>query len=434
MQPHPSRQPPVRSGWRVGLLVFSMATLVAAGLTILPLLWPEVRHLERQANISAAVPGLSSTCGAPDLSFGGRGHLFPTDNQTVAPFAATNLAPSAGELQPLVPPTNILAAFRGVAGGGLRVFPTNCIARNTGELPVFAALRASPTQPIPREIADLARDITRDCQTDADRAKAIYDWITGHITYDWKVWADIVSGANSYTQPQDPVNVILRGTAVCAGYAWLFDALAASAGLDANFVIGDVRGYRGTSDDTLVSKYQHAWNTVQIDGQWVLLDSTWGAPQTAEPPADSFARRNYYFQTPPNQLIFDHLPETPDLQLLANPVTPAAFHNLPNLKPAFFIDGLRLGNAFSDSIATPAGTPTGVTVAAPEGIFIAATLLSNGLDISAHNIFIRENGIRRDVALGPLPAGQYILRIFAKPAANPGPYDCVVDYAVMVGP
>ena len=116
----------------------------------------------------------------------------------------------------------------------------------------------------------------------------------------------------------------------------------------------------------------------------------------------------------------------------SRPVPSAVFQDLPNLKPAFFSNGLRLGNAFSDTISTTAGTPAGVTIAAPDGILVAATLSLNGQDIGANNLFIRESGIRRDVVVGPLPAGNYILRLYAKSAASTGPFECAADYAVTV--
>jgi transglutaminase-like putative cysteine protease len=422
----PPTPPPIRGKWRIGLLAFGMAALAAAVVTVVPLLWPNWGRPDQPTNGSGDAPDAVSVRRAPTASFARRAFFAQPE---VARLVATNLAPAMGHPRPFFA-TNALAPLRGVTGG-LSAIPA-ASPRATKELPIFAALRASRNQPIPKEVADLAREITRNCQTDAERAKAIYDWITGHITYDWKVWADIIAGANTYTQSQDPLSVIQRGTGVCAGYAWLFDALAASVGVDANFVIGDVRGYRGTADDDLISKYLHAWNSVRIDGQWCLLDSTWGARQAGESETDYLARRDYYFETPANQLIFDHLPENANWQMLSNPIDSVEFQDLPNLKPAFFRDGLRLGNAFSAAIATTAGTPTGVTVAIPDGILVAATLSLNGQDISANNLSVGTSGIRCDVVVGPLAAGNYILRLYAKPATNAGPYECAADYVVTV--
>jgi transglutaminase/protease-like cytokinesis protein 3 len=242
----------------------------------------------------------------------------------------------------------------------------------------------------------------------------------------------MVAGAGSYTQPQDPWSVVQRGTGVCAGYAWLFNALAGSVGIPANFVIGDVRGYRGTSDDALINKFRHAWNSVKIGDQWYLMDATWGARQNGESATDYLARSGYYFQTPANQMIFDHLPETTDWQLLSNPVTDEAFRALPNLKPAFFRDNLRLGNAFADTLATAAEQPASVIITAPEGILLTASLSRNGQDISVGKLALRESGTRRDLIIGALPAGEYILRIYSKAATNAGPYECAVDYVYVV--
>ena len=435
MVPAPPTPSAVRSGWRAALLAFGFTAFVAIGFTLAPLLGPMRSHPKP----STDAPGGDSFTATTPTRWGltawyvAHTPAFSSDLDVVFRCAATNLSLASGPTQLLAAATNDLPVLRGVADNNAAASVTNRSTRAARELPVFTALRASANQPIPKEISDLARDLTRDCKTDTERARVLYDWITGHITYDWKVWADIVAGANTYTQPQDPLSVLQRGTAVCAGYAWLFDAFATSVGLDATFVIGNVRGYRGTADDNLVSPYLHAWNSVQLDGQWYLLDSTWGARQDGESATDYLARRDYYFLTPANQMIFDHWPENPTAQLLSSPVNREAFQNLPNLKPTFFRTGLLLGNAFSDVIATPVGTPTGVAVAVPSGILIAATLSSHGQDLSVNNLFLRQNSLRTDVVVGPLPAGTYILRLYAKPATYPGPYECAADYAVTVG-
>ena len=191
--------------------------------------------------------------------------------------------------------------------------------------------------------------------------------------------------------------------------------------------------YRGTADDQLVSPFQHAWNSVDIGGTWYLLDATWGAKQAGEAASDYLARANYYYQTPANQLIFDHLPESPDWQLLANPVSDDAFAKLPNLKPAFFADGLKLGGPFSDTIQVAAGRVTGVTLAAPDNVQLTATLTCAGQDISGGNLYLRESATRRDVLVAPLPAGDYLLRIYARSATGTV-FECAADFAVKVGP
>ncbi len=306
--------------------------------------------------------------------------------------------------------------------------------RVSGEWPIFAALRASLGQPVPPEVAALAREITRNCKTNAERARALYDWTTAHITYDWKVWADIVAGAGTYTEPQDPLSVIRRGTAVCAGYAWLYDAFASSVGLSATFVIGDVRGYRGTADDELISKYKHAWNCVNIDGAWTLLDATWGAQQAGEAVDDYLPRRDYYFATPASQLIYDHLPESPAWQVLSDPVADNDFHTQPNLKPAFFTNDLKLGEPDGDTLHTTTDQLAGITLTAPEEMIIAATLSDTNGAAASSKLTFRIDGDRRSLFIAPLPAGDYLLRLYVKCATNASRFACCADFAVSVAP
>lgn len=300
------------------------------------------------------------------------------------------------------------------------------------EHPLFAALRAGAGQPIPAEVVALAQQITEGCTNDLQRASALYRWLTETIRYDVAEWEHIVGGGDDYSHDHDPLSVLQRGTTVCIGYSWLFNALAQSVGLQANYLIGDVRGYRGTADDAVISAFKHAWNGVRVEGEWLLLDATWGARQTDETD-DAYAARNaYYFATPANQMIFDHLPESPDWQLLADPVPDeAAFRALPNLKPAFFRDGLRLLNAATDTVRLDAGARGRVSLAAPEDVGIVATLTDAAGGTVQLPIAVADAG-RHDVAVGPLHAGSYILRVYSAPHGPDVRYECAVDYVVTV--
>ncbi len=309
--------------------------------------------------------------------------------------------------------------------------PTGQGAAAADELPIFAALRSSRNQPIPTEVAELAAELTKDATNDLQRARALYDWLTANIRYDTVEWNHITGGGSSYTHEHDPASVLARGTTVCAGYSWLFDALARSVGLASNFLIGDVRGYRGTADDDLISAFKHAWNAVMIDGNWELLDATWGARQVDETLDSGYlARRDYYFATPPNQMIFDHLPESADWQLLADPLPDSdAFQRLPNLKPTFFQHGLRLGNGQAANLTTSAATGGTLLLSAPEAVAIGATLSRPGDATPPLTIPVLEAGTERAIHTGPLPAGDYLLRLYSK-APDDATYTCSADFMI----
>jgi transglutaminase/protease-like cytokinesis protein 3 len=337
----------------------------------------------------------------------------------------------AGAQQATMPPT-LRSGGVALAGVEAEIAPANGEASRRALRELFTALRASRDRPVDPRVAALALEITRDCKSDAERARALYDWVTRHISYDWREWAHIVGGAKAYAMPHDPLSVLERGTTVCAGYAWLYNDLARAVALESTFLLGDVRGFRGTADDALITPYQHAWNSVKIDDAWVLLDATWGARQPGEAEVDYRLRNDTYFATPADQNIFDHLPESEEWQLLDEPLPKEQFATLPNLKPPYFRDGLSLVNHLSDTIRMPAGGSTAVNLLAPEGVRIAATLSRDGQDAGRDHLTVVEAGAQRQVVVSTLPAGDYLLRLYSKPAGAEGSYDCFLDYAVKV--
>ena len=347
-------------------------------------------------------------------------HTPGVGGRAPAPPHSSSTGLSQASVEPTGEPLVASSDGAGVAAVGI-----------TGEHPLFAALRASAGQPIPAEVRALADKITAGSTNDLQRARSIYDWITDHIRYDTEEWANVVGGAEDYCHDHDPLSVLRRGTTVCIGYAWLFDALAQSVGLRATYLIGDVRGYRGTEDDTLISAFKHAWNAVEVDQTWMLLDATWGARQTDQSEDADAARRAYYFNTPANQLIFDHLPESATWQLLLNPVPDvSSFAALPNLKPAFFTDGLRLANAFTDTLHLEVGTQVGITLQAPEGVRLIATQ-SQSDGANTRRLPVLQDGDRRDIVVESVLAGTYILRVYSSSGTDPIRFECAADFVIV---
>ncbi len=311
------------------------------------------------------------------------------------------------------------------------VAPNQSARGKSREPALFEQLRDHRSKPIPAEVRELAGEITKDCTNEASKARAIYDWLTANITYDTAEWRNIVSGANDYIHPHDPASVLERGTTVCIGYAWLFDDLCTSAGLESTYLIGDVRGYRGTPDDELVSSVRHAWSAVREDGEWKLLDATWGAKQEGEKEGDYKARADYYFDTPPNQFVFDHLPEDADWQLLENPVpTETAFSILPNLKPAFFTDGLKLGGDYTSVLGAKTDERYRLSFGKPEGTDVAFTLgpASNGEASKQIRAVTSASGKSVSAIIPPLPRGDHLLRVYSR--TGDGPLTCGADFVI----
>ncbi len=170
-------------------------------------------------------------------------------------------------------------------------------------------------------IDELARYLTQKTQTDAEKARVIFRWITLKIDYETD------EGYWEYPPEICAEQAFKRRSAVCNGYSSLFEALAERSGLE----IVRIRGY--SKGDTYYpgkrfSAPNHEWNGVKIDGRWYLIDATWGSGFIKK---GRFARKfdDYYFLTPPEYFIFDHFPEDPKWQLLPRPVTKSEFEARP---------------------------------------------------------------------------------------------------------
>ena len=169
------------------------------------------------------------------------------------------------------------------------------------------ALEAPPS--VEKSLDRLAAYLVRPARNDAEKARAIYRWIGDNIAYD--VQPKIFSGRSSQAGAEQTLKT-RKG--LCDGYASLFHGLARRAGLEARRIRGYSKGhsyYPGKRFDDV----NHEWIAVKIDGDWRLMDPTWGAGIIE---GGRFLK-NFdatYFLTPPAYFLFDHLPEDPDWQLV----------------------------------------------------------------------------------------------------------------------
>jgi transglutaminase-like putative cysteine protease len=105
----------------------------------------------------------------------------------------------------------------------------------------------------------LAEDLTKDKTTDADKVKAIYEYIIRTIDYDTQLASKVTS---SYIPNIDKVLKAEQG--ICYDYSTLFAAMTRSQGIPTKLVMG-------TTD--YVAGY-HAWNSVYMNDKWVTIDTT----------------------------------------------------------------------------------------------------------------------------------------------------------------
>jgi hypothetical protein len=291
----------------------------------------------------------------------------------------------------------------------------------------FAAADAHADAAPPGVVASVAALGAYLAQAGSDevaRARALYRWLTGNIDYDA---AGFRSGNYGDLTPE---GVLRRRAAVCEGYARLAQALGGAMGLRVEVVSGWSKGYGYRSGERFEGRTNHAWNAVQIGGQWRLMDPTWGAGYLDE--RMQFVRRfqEHYFLTAPEAFVYDHLPEDPRWQLLAQPITADQYAQLAYLRPMFFLSGLRVVSHTTARIA--ATDRTRVTLALTQPVDLSAVLedAAGGRRLEGSWALVQIGGDTAYVdAAFPRP-GDYVLRMFARPRGATGSLQWVLDYRV----
>jgi len=183
-----------------------------------------------------------------------------------------------------------------------------------------------------RSIPELINTLNEIAETDWEKTRALYIWVTQNIAYDTDSFFRGVSG------PTDPRGTFQTRHSVCEGYAGLFAEIGTRLGLEVVKVHGYAKGW-GYREGQDPGGTNHAWNAVRVNGSWHLFDSTWGAGYVD---GKDFHRRykEFYFDTPPEKFIFSHYPENPDYQFTANSVSRELFFKLPDLDGKEFNSGV----------------------------------------------------------------------------------------------
>ncbi|KAL4224104.1 hypothetical protein ACF0H5_017558 [Mactra antiquata] len=199
---------------------------------------------------------------------------------------------------------------------------------------------------------DLVRDLTRDCQSELEKVRALFRWIISKDLSKHNT-KDIVRPNSSYT--------LLKG--VKSGretYHQLFKRLCSYAGLHCEIIVGYSKGagYKPGMNIT-GNTFRNSWTAVAIDGNWRLINVTWAARHvtgTKDDLPEMFNKYDeFYFLTDPEDYIYQHYPDDATWQLLEIPLPFSEFMNIPVVKSPFFNYGLRFYSNYGATLTTDTG-------------------------------------------------------------------------------
>lgn len=202
------------------------------------------------------------------------------------------------------------------------------------------ALAATPD--LESSSKSLAAYLAQDLHSDREKIRAIYRWIGDRIEYDVEAF---LSGREVAMSAEE---VLKKRHGVCGGFASLFEELATNAGLEVKSITGYAKAY-GSVQGSHFDKPNHVWNAIKIDGEWRMIDATWGAGYVKDGKY-SKVLSEAFFLVPPEQFVFSHLPLEDSWQLQHTPhLSQQEFESLPLIPSTFFHNSISVIEAWATS-------------------------------------------------------------------------------------
>jgi len=224
-------------------------------------------------------------------------------------------------------------------------------------------------------IAALGKYLAAELQDPFERTKAVHDFVATWVSYDVALLRQLDAGID--VPDITAAAVFKTRKSVCDGYSKLLVALGKASGLKIVRVTGDTRsisdyaGLKSANSDPVLGGAGHAWNAVEIEKRWYLLDPTWDAGHVRDDTYVPEYTTTYLF-TPPEVMALNHLPEANKWQLSELPISRATWLRMPLLRPDFIAEGLALRDPTAPAIN--AGDKVSVTIDNPRGLPLALSL------------------------------------------------------------
>ena len=147
-------------------------------------------------------------------------------------------------------------------------------------------------------IFELAHLLTDSLETEHEKFRTLYRWVTDNIGYKFNSTA------------VKPRKVLKSGKSACGGYASLLSSMTSQIGITCISVPGYSKSYPFKESFEELKKPDHAWNAVRINNVWYLVDPTWAAG------AYDLVSKEYvkdysdlFYMTDPAFFMLKHYPE-----------------------------------------------------------------------------------------------------------------------------
>ncbi len=203
-------------------------------------------------------------------------------------------------------------------------------------------------------LEDAARKICQTARNDREKARAIYIWIAANISYD-RDSLYLTEAEQDEIGIRDADKTFARRMGVCTGYSALYSKMAKTAGLDAKELGGlIIPDYYQFGDDVTTDENAHAWNSVKIGNETILLDTTWAA-SSSEFGSSVPEINDAWFDCDKELFAMTHFPlklsevkkikrpyiDEQESQALSKPFSRDMFKATPYINPALSVSGTK---------------------------------------------------------------------------------------------
>jgi transglutaminase/protease-like cytokinesis protein 3 len=172
--------------------------------------------------------------------------------------------------------------------------------------------------------------VCRPYKSDVQRLRAIFTWVGEKIAWD---------------EPVEEIGIDLkrilqtrRGSP--QEVAFLVKEMCAAVGLHAEVVQGFLKTPGELFELDSLSRPNHWWNTVLVDGEWRVIDCALANPtnplRNQFVTSGSSTAESWYFLARPLEICYTHVPLHPEEQHICPPISPDVLLALPTACPPYF--------------------------------------------------------------------------------------------------
>jgi len=196
--------------------------------------------------------------------------------------------------------------------------PLSLVALDTVNVDLLSHAKAYSESEIIFE--DLVHYLIQPTDNESEKAEILFYWIAHNIDYDTEAYV-----SKSYLTNKNDILKSKKG--VCADYANLYKSMCDLAKVECHVIIGYAKGY-GYSKGNVFPDTNHAWNVVKVDGEFKLVDTTWGSGSAKPINGKLTYIRELDIEevlVKPGRFSECHLPADPRWQLLTKPISMERF-------------------------------------------------------------------------------------------------------------